>query len=119
MAETSGRESEGRALIFFRHVYYLRVPYAYGHPDASRAMNPEVPYTDDVWDSLFRNQHIRWVVRAPDYPESRNTVLKRLESEKFVQCATGTVEDWAGNRIGGTRELQPIPILCPELTCRK
>ncbi|MGA2426202.1 MAG: hypothetical protein ABSG07_19530 [Terriglobales bacterium] len=43
MAETSGRESEGRALIFFRHVYYLRVPYAYGHPDASRAMNPEVP----------------------------------------------------------------------------
>jgi hypothetical protein len=22
------------------------------------------------------------------------------------------VEDWAGNRIGGTRQLQPITILC-------
>jgi hypothetical protein len=108
----SGRESEGRALIFFRHVYYLRVPFAYAHPDASWAMNPALLQTDDAWRSLFRNQHIRWVVRAPDYPEPLSTVLKRLESENIlVPCATGTVEDWAGNRIGGNRELQPITIL--------
>jgi len=108
----SGRESEGRALIFFRHVYYLRVPFAYAHPDASWAMNPEMLQTDDAWRSLFRNQHIRWVVRAPDYPESLSIALKRLESENIlVQCATGTVEDWAGNRIGGTRQLQSITIL--------
>jgi len=108
----SGRESEGRALIFFRHVYYLRVPFAYAHPDASWAMNPELLQTDDAWRSLFRNQHIRWVVRAPDYPESLSIALKRLESENIlVQCATGTVEDWAGNRIGGTRQLQSITIL--------
>jgi hypothetical protein len=105
--------SDGRALIFFRHVYYLRMPYLYGHPDASWAMNPEELQTDDAWRSLFRSQHIRWVVRAPDYPESLSIVLKRLESENIlVPCATGTVEDWAGNRIGGTRQLQPITILC-------
>jgi hypothetical protein len=75
-------------------------------------MNPELLQTDDAWRSLFRNQHIRWVVRAPDYPESLSIALKRLESENIlVQCATGTVEDWAGNRIGGTRQLQSITIL--------
>ena len=105
-------ESEGRTLIFFRHVYNLRVPYAYGHPEASWAMSPEELRTDDDWRSLFRSQHIRWVVRAPDYPESLGIALKRLESENIlVPCATGIVEDWAGNRIGGTRQLQAITIL--------
>jgi hypothetical protein len=58
-----GRGGEGRALIFFRRVYYLRVPSAYAHPEASWAMNPEELQTDDTWRSLFRNQHIRWVIR--------------------------------------------------------
>jgi hypothetical protein len=108
----SGRESEGRALIFFRHVYYLRVPFAYAHPEASWAMNPAELQTDGAWRSLFRNQHIRWVVRAPDYPESLSIALKRLESENIlIPRATGMVEDLAGNRIGGKRELQPITIL--------
>jgi len=68
-------------------------------------MNPEKLQTDDAWRSLFSSQYIRSVVRAPDYPESLSIVLKRLESENiFVPCATGTVEDWAGNRIGGTSQ---------------
>jgi hypothetical protein len=74
----SGRESEGRALIFFRHIYYLHVPYAYGYPDTNWPMNPAELQTDDAWRSLFRNQHIPWVVRAPDYPESLSLVLERL-----------------------------------------
>jgi hypothetical protein len=67
---------------------------------------------DDAWRSLFSNQRIRWVVRAPDYPESLSIVLKRLESENvLVACAT---EKW---RIGPAIvsavlvQLQPIMIL--------
>jgi hypothetical protein len=60
-------------------------------------MNPEELQTDDAWRSLFRNQHIRWAVRAPDYPESLSIVLKRLESATILApCASGEEEDWAG-----------------------
>ena len=108
----SGRAFEGRALIFFRHVYYVQVPYAYGHPEASWAMDPQKLQSDEAWRSFFREQQIRWVVRAPDYPEVLKNSLRRLESENIiVPYASGAVEDWVGNRIGGTRELQPITIL--------
>ena len=110
----SGQGADGRALIFFRHVYYLRVPYmADGDPGASWAMDPAELQTDDAWRALFGTQRIRWVVRAPDYPEALSVALKRLESEHvLVPCASGEVEDWRGNRIGGARQLQPIMILC-------
>jgi len=108
-----GNESEGRALIFFRHVYYLRAPFVYGNPDASWAMNPSELQTDAVWRSLFHSQRIRWVVRTPEYPEPLSAELERLESENIlVPCAAGKVEESAGNRIGGIRELQSITILC-------
>jgi hypothetical protein len=108
----SGKESEGRALVFFRHLYYLRVPYAYGHPEASWAVNPDELLTDDSWRLFLRTEHIRWVVRAPDYPQPLSTALKRLESENIlVPCATGEVEDFLGNRIGGARKVEPITIL--------
>jgi hypothetical protein len=94
-----GRESQGRALIFFRHVQYLRVLYAYGHPDSSAVKILKLQ-TDDAWRSLFRNQHIRWVAAHRIIP-NRNALCQRMESENnLVPCATGTVEDWAGNRIG-------------------
>ena len=109
----SGKGADGRALIFFRHVYYLRVPYVYGDPGASWAMDPAKLQTDDAWRMLFHSQRIRWVVRGPNYPEALSVALKRLESEHvLVPCASGEVEDWRGNRIGGARQLQPIMILC-------
>jgi hypothetical protein len=86
-------------------------------------MNPEELQTDDAWRSLFRNQYIRlWSAR----PLSRiaslaSTEPQRLESKNIlVPCATGTGQDWAGNRIGSIRELPTHHnSLCPELNFRK
>jgi hypothetical protein len=111
--QLAGKGSEGKVLVFFQHLYYLRVPFVYGDPEASWAMDPAKLQTDDAWLALFRSQRIRWVVRAPDYPESLSKALERLETEKIlVPCSAGEVQDWVGNRIGGARELQPITILC-------
>lgn len=74
-------------------------------------MSPEQLRTDDDSRLLFRDQHIGWVVRAPDCTESLDIALKRWHRKIFLSRCTGTVEDWAGNRIGGTRQLQPITIL--------
>jgi hypothetical protein len=75
-------------------------------------MDPEQLQTNGIWRSFFRDQHIRWVVRAPDYPAPLSTALKRLEAENIlVPYASGKVEDWVGNRIGGAREFQSITIL--------
>ena len=111
--ELSGKEAEGRALVFFRHVYYLQIPYVYGDPAASWAMDPTKLQTDRDWREFFRMRQIRWVVRTDAFPPALNDALERLTSEQaLVPCAAGQVVDWSGNRIGGVRKLHTITIFC-------
>ncbi len=108
----AGKENEGRVLVFFRHVYYLRVPFLYGHPAASWAVNPGLLQTPDQWQALFRAEHIRWVVRAPSYPPSVADPLRQLEaSGKLVPFASGVVSNFQGMRISGVRTQIPVVIL--------
>jgi len=52
------------------------------------------------------------VVGAPDYRALISVALERLESENIlIPCASVEVDDWAGNRIGGARHLQPSRFL--------
>lgn len=107
-----GQENAGRVLVFFRHAYYLRVPFLYGDPAASWAVNPARLQTPDEWQALFGAEHIRWVVRAPSYPPSVAEPLRQLEaSGKLVPVASGDVSSFVGMRISGIRTQIPVVIL--------
>src|SRR5690242_1882299 len=111
--QLAGKGSEGRVMVFLRHVYYLRVPFAYGDPQSSWAVDPARLQSDSAWLRLFRENHIRWVAHDAAFPRSIQEPLKRLENENIlVPCASTVVENWRGNRIGGTREQQSFTLDC-------
>jgi len=100
-------------MVFLRHVYYLRVPFAYGDPQSSWAVDPARLQSDSAWLRLFRENHIRWVAHDAAFPRSIQEPLKRLEAEKILlPCASTVVENWRGNRIGGAREQQSFTLDC-------
>lgn len=102
----------GITLVFFRHVYDLRVPFVYGHPDASWAIDPDRLRTKEAWRALFRREKIRWVVRAPDYPAEIAGPLRQLEADgDLAPIAQSEVSDFVGMRILGVRKSDPIVIL--------
>jgi hypothetical protein len=103
----------GRALIFFRHLYYVRVPFFDGAPEDSWEMNPALLTSSVAWNSLFEKHQIRWVLKSPQYPAALAVSLTRLESDGVLRvCASGEVEGFAGNRIEGNRVREPITLYC-------
>ena len=113
LSALSRADPSARALIFFRHLYYLHVPFVAGDALDSWEMSPAALSTDQAWRNLFVRRHIRWVVKAPDYPEEFSTSLKRLESDGILKpCASGTVESIQGFRMNGHLASEPIVILC-------
>lgn len=102
----------GKVLIFFRHTYYLQVPFVSGDPASSWLINPERLKTPESWGILMQENGIHWVVRAPDYPPTISEPLHRLEvSGKLVPLEQGQVDDFEGIRILGNRKTLPIVIL--------
>jgi hypothetical protein len=107
----AGREA-GEVLVFLRHTYYLGVPFLYGDPSASWAIDPERLQTPEEWQGMFHEKGIRWVVRAPDFPGPIADPLNALELEgKLVAIARADVPDFAGLRILGERRTRPVVIL--------
>jgi hypothetical protein len=107
----AGKESDGKTLVFLRHVYYLRVPFLYGDPAASWAVDPAKLQTAEEWRRLFREQGIRWVVRAPEYPTEIASPLLELEASGQLQrFAETNVSDFQGMRITGARQSVPLVI---------
>lgn len=106
-------DTTSRALVFFRHLYYVRVPFMDGDPDDSWEMFPAALQSRQAWLSLFARNHVRWVVRVPDYPSEFAAQLSELEKEGTLKpCASGTVESIQGFRINGNMVAEPITILC-------
>jgi len=98
--------SDQRVLIFFRHLYYVRVPYVYGEPAGSWSVDPAVLRDAQSWRSFFREQRIAWVLRAPEYPKRLAPSLLELESESvLVPFAEREVSDFDGNRLQGQRKI--------------
>ena len=101
----AGKSSEGNALVFFRHLYYLQVPYLYGDPQESWAVDPARLATPEDWREFFRRNLIRWVVRAPDYPEAIAAPLEQLERDgTLTPAAREDVSTFEGMRILGIRK---------------
>lgn len=109
----AGQDPSGRALIFFRHLYYLRVPFVGGDPEDSWDANPAVLHTTQAWLDFFQRQQIRWVVKTGDYPIGFAESLARMERDGALRpCAAGTVENIQGFRMNGSRISEPITIFC-------
>lgn len=108
----AGREGEGNALVFFRHIYYLRVPFLNGDPQYSWAVDPTRLATPEAWNYFLLSNHIRWVVRAPDYPAEIAAPLAHLErSGVLVPFAREDVSTFEGMRIFGVRRTFTAMIL--------
>jgi len=103
----------GRTLLFFRHLYYLRVPFFSGDPEDSWDVNPQRLTSSADWQAFFARNDIRWVLKSPAYPKALAESLARLEQERvLVSCASGEVESFAGNRMEGKRVREPITLFC-------
>jgi hypothetical protein len=103
---------EGKTLVFFRHTYYLRVPFVYGDPSASWAVDPQRLQTTEAWLELFRKEKIRWVVRSSEYPNAIAQPLRQLElGGELAPLTQGEVYDFEGMRVLGVRKIIPIVVL--------
>lgn len=103
----------GRTLVFFQHLYYLRVPFVNGDPENSWEIDPKSHSSDAAWKKFFDQHQIRWVAKTPDYPAPLSESLTRLERENvLLPCASGEVGSFAGNRMEGNRVKLPITLLC-------
>jgi hypothetical protein len=106
-------QREGKALIFFRHSYYLRVPYENGDPGTSWMMNPEVLEDPQTLLTFLKKQDIRWVVKSPDYPEALASVFEECEMEGLlVPEARTETETLSGNsRVYNIRLKVPVILM--------
>jgi hypothetical protein len=107
-----GKATEGKTLVFVRHVFYLNVPFLYGDPTASWAMDPSKLQTPEEWKELFKKEGIRWVVRSSEYPPAIADGLQQLEEHRdLVPVFQAVMSDFQGMRLAGTLESVPIVIL--------
>jgi hypothetical protein len=108
----AGKGSEGNVLVFFRHVYPLQVPYLYGDPQDSWAIDPDRLATPEAWREFLRQNRVRWVVRAPEYPEEIAAPLEKLERDGALTLfAREDVSTFEGMRILGIRKNVTASIL--------
>jgi hypothetical protein len=104
----------GKVMVFFRHVYYLRVPFLIGDPDISWLMDPDRLTGPQALLQLFRQQNVRWVVKAPNFPERLARDLRALEDEgKLRPVFSADASTYANFRIYG--EKVPVHVVIMEV----
>jgi len=98
--------------VFFRHFYYLDIPYLNGSPDASFEVDPEHLQTKEEWKRFLEQKGIGYVVRSPGYPEPIAAPLSELESKgDLVVVAQADVQNFQGKRINEERKTVMVTIL--------
>lgn len=111
--ELADKGNGGRVLVFFPHTYYVAVPYRFGLPSDSWAIDPSRLQSDDDWKRLFAQNNIRWIVRDETFPFALSQPLTRLEGEGVLTaCGSGDAKNIVGNRIGGKTETEYLTLLC-------
>jgi hypothetical protein len=104
-------KGKGRALIFLRHLYYVKVPFLYGDPAGDWALDPTRFQKVEAWERLFREQDIQWVVRSSEYPQEIATPLDELEERgALARVAEAEVTELQGLRIAEDRASIPVVI---------
>jgi hypothetical protein len=87
----------GKALVFFRHLYYLRVPYMDGDPASSWSVDPNQLPDARMVLKFLREQGIRWVVKTEDYPPAVAAAFEECEREGVLIPEMSTeVENLSG-----------------------
>jgi len=103
----------GRVMVFFWHLYYLRVPFVNGDPEDSWEVDPARLQTEAAWNEFFAKRNVRWVLRSGEYPPSLAAWLLQLEHDGLlVPCATGNAETFAGNRLDVMRYTESMTLFC-------
>jgi hypothetical protein len=104
--------TRGRALVFLRHQYYLRIPYLNGDPATSFEVDPERLKTPEHWKKFLSAKGIAYVVRAPDYPVVIDAPLKELEKQgDLVIFDQREVGNLLGMRLQEVHTTIPVIIL--------
>jgi hypothetical protein len=103
----------GNAMIFPRHLYYVRVPYVYGDPTFSWAVDPARCKDAKGLLNVLRELNVKWVVKEPSYPPALQEAFNQLESErKLVPIASSDLETLTGSsRIYGIKQTTRVTIL--------
>jgi hypothetical protein len=108
----AGQGSEAKTLVFLQHLYYLRVPFVSGNPNHNWNIDPQRYASAEAWEVFFREEKIRWVVRAPDYPAAVTAPLRQLEEEgRLIPASRADVSVFDGTRLFGARKMTPVVIL--------
>ncbi|HLK05398.1 MAG TPA: DUF1420 family protein [Candidatus Acidoferrum sp.] len=107
----AGASPSEKALVFFRHVYFLQVPYLYGDPQSSWAMDPAKFRTAADWTAFFQRNSIRWVVRTSDsndiFSDSFNSMISDGTLTPFAQTA---IDNFQGMRSAGIRGRSTVAV---------
>ncbi len=102
-----------RVMVFFRHLYYIRVPFVDGSPEYSWLMDPARYNDPEKLLAHLRDMNVRWVVKSADYPKALAPAFSALEQEgKLVAIASTEVENLTGTgRIYGQRQKIRVVLL--------
>ena len=108
---TPGKEQ--RVMVFFRHLYYLEVPFVNGDPGTSWVVDPNRCASPKDMLGLLHELHVQWLVKVNGYPDVLVGVLNKLEAEgKIVPIAAEEVENLTGSsRIYNRRMQERVVIL--------
>ena len=100
-------------MVFFRHLYYIRVPFVDGSPEYSWLMDPALHNDKDKLLAHLRKMNVCWVVKAPDYPAALEPAFSRLEADgDLVPVASTDVDNLTGTgRIYGQRQKIHVALL--------
>jgi hypothetical protein len=91
------RAERGRVMVFYRHLYYLRIPFVEGAPENSWLMDPRALRDPSAMLTLLRRLEVRWIVKTDEYPEALEPTLTRMEREgKLTPLATGDIQNLTG-----------------------
>ena len=103
----------GNVLVFLRHLYYLKVPYVYGDPDSSWMTNPDILTSPQALLAFLKEHDIRWVAKAPGYPEALAAVFEESEKEGILVPEKQTdILVFAGNsRLLNNRQRSELILL--------
>jgi hypothetical protein len=97
IAPEMDRAEGGRVMVFYRHLYYLRVPFVEGAPENSWLMNPAALRDPRAMLALLSRLDVRWVVKTDEYPEALRAVLTEMEREgKLTPIASADIENLTG-----------------------
>jgi hypothetical protein len=106
------RAGAQKTLVFFRHIYYLRVPFVCGDPRSSWGVDPSRLQSVSEWTAFFRENSVGWIVKSPSYPASLKEALEAAEKEGVLTPIAQTeVENFRGKRSLGIREPISVVIL--------